>query len=98
MNAGRTNVPGAQIGDIIVYDWDGESSTKNLDGLDHAAFITAFAANNSKYPQVSEWSANGSKASTYVDRGWTWSQISGMWLQEKTHHHVQAFLLHVDAG
>lgn len=68
---GKTNVPQAQLGDVITYDWDSTASTTNPDDLDHAAVITGFAHNNPQYPLVSEWSANGSMALDYVNRGWT---------------------------
>jgi hypothetical protein len=92
---GNNVVADAQIGDVIAYDWEGESSSKRFSGIDHAAVITGFASGH--YPLVSEWSVDGKKPTPYVSRGWTWSKLSGKWLQSK-YPKVQAFLLHIDEG
>lgn len=86
------SVPEAEYGDVIVYDWEGTSSSRNVDDVDHAAIITGFKGN--RYPLVSEWSAHGKAASTYESRGWTWSKVSSTWLQSKFPK-VKAYLLHI---
>jgi hypothetical protein len=88
-------VPAAQVGDVIVYDWDGKATTGNVSGLDHAALVTGVASG--QYPLVSEWSADGTNALRYSQRGWTWSQVHGTWLQsEPGARNTKAFLLHID--
>jgi hypothetical protein len=90
-------VPTAQIGDVIVYDWDGKATTSVVSGLDHASLVTGIASG--QYPLVSEWSADGTNALRYSQRGWTWSQVHGMWLQsEPSARNTKAFLLHIDAS
>jgi hypothetical protein len=82
-------MPEAEIGDVIVYDWEGDGVS------DHAAIITNIAPG--QYPEVSEWSAyDGRNPAPYVRRGWTWSERSQLWLQQKFPR-ISAFLLHIDA-
>jgi hypothetical protein len=84
---------------VILYSWDGGATTSNANGIDHAAFVLDIAAG--VYPEVSEWSISDlgpfGRPSSYVKRGWTWSQKSHAWLQS-AHPKVQAFLLHIDSG
>jgi hypothetical protein len=98
LRAGHTNVPAARPGDVILYDWDGTSSTRNWSGLDHASLVID-DAKGSQYPEVAEWGADDffwwGVAVKYKKRGWTWSQVSHEWLQKKKPH-VRAFLLHID--
>jgi uncharacterized protein YraI len=84
------SVPEAAIGDVIVYDWYNDGT------LDHMSLVTNIASNS--YPEVSEWgiSGNAGSSSSYVRRGWTWSQNSGKWLQQ-VYPNVRAYLLHVVA-
>jgi hypothetical protein len=86
-------VAGAQVGDVITYDWDGDTAGGNLDGLNHAALITRIDATG--YPLVSEWSANGTKPTPYTERGWTWSKLHNHSLAT-LYPHVRAWLLHID--
>jgi hypothetical protein len=87
---GINNVPEAEVGDVIVYDWDNNASP------DHADIITGFAANNPDYPLVSGWSEHGSEAVDYRSRGWTWSEEHSMWLQAEPHNHdMNATLIHI---
>jgi hypothetical protein len=99
LRAGHTNVPAAQPGDVILYDWNGKSSVKNWSNLDHAALVMWGARHNHQYPEVAEWGADDflawGVAVNYESRGWTWSKVSEKWLQEKKPN-TQAFLLHID--
>ncbi len=78
-------VPEARMGDLMVYDWEG-------DGVwDHFAIITGMAAGD--YPEVSEWGVSN----TYVKRGWTYSINSNGWLQQG-HPNVRAQLIRIAGG
>jgi hypothetical protein len=78
-------VPQAQPGDIIVYSWNGNAT------LNHMAFVVGIASGD--YPEVAEWGQFNfvpdvwdyivNPSSPYVERGWTWSAISGKWLQQE---------------
>lgn len=86
----HNDVPGAQPGDVIIYDWEGS------DGVDHADVVTGASDSNPDYPLVSGWSEDGANAVSYSQRGWTWSEEHGMWLQaEAGHHDMQAWLVHI---
>jgi len=98
----RTNaVPGAEPGDIIIYDW-GEG-----EGMSHMSFIVDMAPGD--YPEVSEMGQFNLGPlssiinllvplhSSYVKRGWTWSAVHGEWLQQEFPG-VQAYLLHINGG
>lgn len=86
---GRNAVPEAQPGDLIVYDWDNDGI------LDHTSVVVHIGDNS--YPDVSEWgTAEGAGSrSSYVMRGWTWSERhpSG-WLRDKSPR-VNAWLVHI---
>lgn len=87
-------VPAAEPGDVIAYDWDGTSSVHNVKNIEHVSLITRIASG--QYPEVAEWSIySGTQPTTYVERGWTWSQKTHKWLQQE-HPKVQAFLLHIN--
>lgn len=92
----------AQPGDIIAYDWGSLERVREggrmvirerqEEGLSHLSFVTAVTYDG--YPKVSEWgTVDGGTQSPYNLRGWTWSEMSGMWLQEKFPE-VRAWLLH----
>lgn len=86
MNAGNNGIPGAGLGDIIVYNWDGGE-------VDHAAVIVGL---DGQYPLVAGWSENGSQASDYQHRGWTWSEKSDQFLQSLPgHQDMTATLIHI---
>jgi len=68
-------VPQAQIGDVIAYTWD--SAHSNV--IDHLALVTNIAPG--QYPEVSEWGTVPVRE-PYAKRGWTWSALSGKWLQQ----------------
>jgi len=95
LDLSKSVVPQAQLGDVIVYSWDGGKS------WDHMAFITHIAPGS--YPDVSEWGSNnnlvtplgGHPSSPYIWRGWTWSELTHQSLQTKTHGQVRAYLLHI---
>lgn len=86
----QNTVPKAEHGDVIAYDWENDGR------IDHLAFVTDIVG--TQYPEVAEWSPlpDGKLASLYVERGWTWSEISHKWIQEKTHDRAAAYLLHID--
>jgi hypothetical protein len=102
MNAGNNNIPQAQIGDIIAYSWKGNGT------IDHLAFIVGFAEKNSEYPLVAEWGQFNwifvvnniiNPSSRYQYRGWTWSAIHKIFLQqEKGNQNMTAYLLHFNGG
>lgn len=75
---------GAQIGDIVAYDWgQGE-------GLSHLAIVTLIDPNGL---EVSDWSTNGSLPSPVIMRPYAYSAVSHMWLNQK-YPGVQAYLIH----
>jgi hypothetical protein len=89
-------VPAAQPGDVIAYDWYGQSSVHSFKNLRHLSLVTSIVSG--EYPDVAEWSIyDGTQPTPYVSRGWTWSQKSHQWLQ-KEYPKVQAFLLHIDTS
>lgn len=100
LRKGHTDVPAAEPGDVILYDWNGKSTTRNWSGLDHAALVID-DAKGSQYPEVAEWGADDflwwGGAVKYKKRGWTWSVVSHKWLQEE-HRNMRAFLLHIDTS
>ena len=82
----RSNaVPEAELGDLIVYDWDGAGT------LDHFTMITEIAPGH--YPEVSEWGVNNN----YPKRGWTYSVNDDTWLQQHNPN-VHAKLIHFSGG
>lgn len=97
LSMAQNNVPQAQVGDLIAYDWNG-------DGVyDHLAIITGFSADNPQYPLVSEWGVAGAvwgllaEPTPYPQRGWTWSTKDNRWLQsESGNSNMQAELIHID--
>lgn len=102
MNAGNNHIPAAEIGDIIAYSWQGNNM------INHLVFVVGFARNNSEYPLVAEWGqfdTFGPKdylknpRSPYVVRGWTWSELHGVYLQQRPgNHNMTAYLLHFNGG
>jgi hypothetical protein len=61
---------GAQIGDIIGYDWDGPKA----DGfMDHLAMVTSLNAQG--YPSVTQHSPSRR------DRYWSWDEANSKWIQ-----------------
>jgi hypothetical protein len=87
---GRNAAPRAVPGDVIAYDWNGD---KNFGDDGHLAIVVDIKPG--QYPNVSEWGVvKGGQASSYFERGWTWSAERSQWLQVKFPK-VRAFLLHV---
>ncbi len=83
-------VPDAKDGDVIAYDWNGDGE------IDHLSMIVDKVSGD--YPEVTEWStAGGTEPTPYIERGWTWSQGKGEWLQQK-YPHIRAELLRVDTS
>jgi hypothetical protein len=94
-------VPGAEPGDLIVYDW-GEG-----EGLSHVAMVVNIASGD--YPEVAEMGQYDLNAvdsqinrlfhvsSSYEKRGWTWSAVHHEWLQRE-HASMKAYLLHINGG
>jgi uncharacterized protein YraI len=102
-NLSTNAVPQAQIGDVIAYDW-GEGQ-----GISHVSLVVNIASG--QYPEVSEMGQYdlgvvggilnkiNPVTSSYVKRGWTWSQVHGMWLQrEPGHKQMRAYLFHIPGG
>jgi Putative amidase domain len=98
----KTNaVPTAEPGDLILYNW-GKGA-----GISHVSMVVDLAPGD--YPDVSEMGQYDLDLpdsavnkidhihSSYVKRGWTWSQVHHEWLQ-KEYPHVQAYLLHINGG
>ena len=94
------SVPSAEPGDVIAYDWDGNGS------YDHVALVTGIA--DHQYPLVSEWGVGQTLPGTditnpwhswadYSQRGWTYSENDGTWLQV-SHPNIRATLLHIDSA
>lgn len=84
-------VPEAEPGDVIAYDWEGRG------GIDHLAFVVNIASG--QYPEVAEWSIDGTRPAGYPKRGWTWSEKNVAWLQDKRlYPNVVAYLLHIEPG
>lgn len=85
----RNVVPEARPGSLIFYDWG------KGEGISHVSVVVDIAPG--QYPEVAEWSAgpDGSEGSEYVSRGWTRSEVSKMWLQEK-HPHIKAYILDIN--
>lgn len=97
----RTNaVPQAQIGDVIVYSWNGSD---DLNSDSHLAIVVNIGPG--QYPNVSEWGISSflppnraiPVTDPYTSRGWTWSQLDHKWLQDK-YPHMTAYLLHFNGG
>lgn len=73
---------GAQLGDIIAYDWD-----NGADGvIDHHAIVTGFTAEG--YPLVSQHSL------AQLDRYWSYSESSNEWV-EKVEQGARVYLIHI---
>lgn len=64
----QNDVPEAQLGDIIGYDWDGGASGS----IDHVMVVTGFSG---QYPLVSGHTL------PRLDAGWTWSQSKSDWIE-----------------
>jgi Putative amidase domain len=72
---------GAQLADVIAYDWNGRA-----DGvIDHIAMVTAFTDDG--YPLVSQHSP------TRLNRGWSWDPDANKWI-EFSHPGSRAYLIH----
>lgn len=63
----QNDVPEAELGDIIMYDWDPDGV------VDHAMIITDFSG---QYPLVSGHTRPAD------NQGWTYSKNSDKWIQE----------------
>lgn len=73
---------GAQVGDIIGYDWKGPA-----DGiLDHLAIVTSVNAQG--YPSVSQHSPSR------LNRFWSWDPAGNNWIQN-THPGSRVYLIHI---
>ncbi|MGV9712277.1 amidase domain-containing protein [Gordonia sp. NPDC003424] len=73
---------GAQLGDVIAYDWDGKADGS----IDHLAIVTGFASDG--YPLVTQHSPSRR------NRGWSWDPSGNNWI-EFTHPGSAAFLIHI---
>lgn len=72
---------GAQLGDILAYDWNDDSK------YDHLAIVTSLNAQG--YPSVSEHSSG------HRDRYWSWSEGAGDWIEFATDGMAVAYLVHI---
>lgn len=63
---------GAQLGDLIAYDWEHGSDPSNT--IDHVAMVTGYAQGTIN-PTVSQHSANR------LDRYWSWDPASSKWIE-----------------
>ncbi len=75
----QNNVPQAQLGDIIAYEWGGTSP------INHLMVVTGFSG---QYPLVSGHSND------VTNQGWTYSNAEKNWIQVK-HPKAVAFLIHI---
>jgi uncharacterized protein YraI len=94
-------VPQAQIGDVIAYDWG------KGDGISHVSLVVNIA--RGQYPEVAEMGQYdlgviggilnkiNPVSSSYLKRGWTWSEVDKRWLQ-KGSPHMRAYLFHIPGG
>jgi Putative amidase domain len=99
-NLATNAVPSAELGDVIVYNWNDGG-----EALDHMAFVVKIAPG--QYPNVSEMGQFDFTAhpyyklqnphSSYVQRGWTYSEMHHAWLQS-LHPGMKAYLLHFNGG
>jgi Putative amidase domain len=77
---------GAQLADVIGYDWDKASGGKGSDGvIDHLAIVTGFTSDH--YPLVTQHTPSR------LDRGWSWDPDNNNWI-EKTNPGSRAYLIH----
>lgn len=82
-----TTAGGAQLGDVIGYDWDVRGGRPGADGvLDHLAIVTSIDGQG--YPFVTQHSP------TQVNRAWSWSESAGAWI-EVARPGARAYLLHI---
>ena len=81
----QNDVPNAERGDVIAYDWDSDGT------IDHLSIITSFSG---QYPYVTE------HTNANMTRGWTWSIEGNDWLEklstEKYGQPAKVYLLHVN--
>jgi len=87
---GQNNVPQAQLGDLIAYDWGtvlpNGALKKGTDGIiDHMMIITGFSG---QYPLVS-----GHSAPT-ANQGWTWSKSNNKWYSAQ-YPGSRVYLVHI---
>jgi len=84
------NIPDAQIGDLIGYDWAKNSHSGRPDGIiDHLMIITGFSG---QYPLLSGHTNDVS------NQGWTWSEASNDWIEHAdtvTHNAPRVYLIHI---
>ena len=92
-------------GDIIAYDFGYKPASGYGFRADHLSIVVGIASGD--YPYVSEWGHPG----YYYQRGWSWSEANGEWLQTEYNdaHYggnpdnhsgvsIQAHLLHFVIG
>lgn len=73
---------GAQLGDVIAYDWEGDGH------IDHLAIVTALNAQG--YPSVTQ------KTPDQLNRYWSWSDTSHDWISSASvYPHAQAYLIRI---
>ncbi|MCA1481305.1 amidase domain-containing protein, partial [Bradyrhizobium sp. NBAIM08] len=66
---------GAQLGDVLGYDWDGPTAATRADGrMDHLAIVTGFSTDGR--PLVSQHTKPQS------NRYWAWSESDNKWITQ----------------
>lgn len=79
---------GAELGDVIAYDWDTPSGSGSDGTIDHLAIVTGFTPEG--YPLVSQHSPS------QVNRYWSWSLGADNWI-EFAKPGAKAYLIHIVA-
>jgi hypothetical protein len=83
----QPSIPGAQLGDLIGYDWNGALGLPGPDGfLDHLVIVTGFSA--TRYPLVSAHSE------PLLNGGWRWSYKKSAPIVD-VYRHPRAYLIHI---
>lgn len=76
----QSEPPGAQLGDIIAYDWEGDGT------INHLAMVTGY--DQDRFPLVSQHTP------TQTNRYWSWSEQSHDWISI-AHPGAKVFLIHI---
>lgn len=80
---------GAQLGDVIAYDWVDSQGNSGADGIiDHLAMVTGWSTDG--HPLVSQHSPS------QINRYWSWSENANEWI-EFAQPGSKAYLLHIVA-
>ncbi len=78
---------GAELGDVIAYDWESASGRPGADGrIDHLAMVTKF--NGDGFPLVSQHTPG------QLNRYWSYSESADDWI-ENAKPGARAYLIHI---